>query len=253
MGDAGEADCRARPALDGLPGAHEDLAGPARRHGDRRRRGRRRARPGDRPSPARGREGRPGPGHGRHQGRDPDRAGRGGAAADADDLPAPRAAIARKGGNRPDRTRRRPARGRQMAACRRRLRRHRGERRPMVRHDRPAARSTRLSRRRGHAALDGRRARLRRGRLRDGAEASPAQGRRIRGAPRTAACGEPAPCPVGQAPEPFVPQTRYLSIIGNGDGRALATRGWWAIEGAWVWRWKDHVDRRWIQLYQRRV
>ena len=58
---------------------------------------------------------------------------------------------------------------------------------------------------------------------------------------------------LGKAPEPFVPQTRYLSIIGTGDGRAVATRGSWAIEGAWVWRWKDHVDRKWMRLYQRRV
>jgi selenide,water dikinase len=57
----------------------------------------------------------------------------------------------------------------------------------------------------------------------------------------------------GQTPEPFVPQTRYLSIIGSGDGRAMATLGGWAIEGAWVWRWKDHVDRKWIRLYQRHV
>jgi selenide,water dikinase len=54
-------------------------------------------------------------------------------------------------------------------------------------------------------------------------------------------------------PQPFVPQTRYLSIIGTGDGRAVATRGWWAIEGGWVWRWKDHIDRKWMRLYQRRV
>ena len=58
---------------------------------------------------------------------------------------------------------------------------------------------------------------------------------------------------VGKAPAPFVPQTRYLSIIGTGDGRAVATRGSWAIEGAWVWRWKDHIDRKWMRLYQRRV
>jgi selenide,water dikinase len=58
---------------------------------------------------------------------------------------------------------------------------------------------------------------------------------------------------LGQAPEPFVPQTRYLSIIGTGDGRAMATRGSWAIEGAWVWRWKNHVDRKWMRLYQRRI
>ncbi|HSS84676.1 MAG TPA: FAD-dependent oxidoreductase [Reyranella sp.] len=58
---------------------------------------------------------------------------------------------------------------------------------------------------------------------------------------------------LGQAPEPFVPQARYLSIIGTGDGRAVATRGSWAIEGAWVWRWKSHVDRKWMRLYQRRI
>jgi selenide,water dikinase len=53
----------------------------------------------------------------------------------------------------------------------------------------------------------------------------------------------------GKAPEPFVPQSRYLSIIGTGDGRAVATRGSWAIEGAWVWRWKEHIDRRWMRRY----
>ena len=58
---------------------------------------------------------------------------------------------------------------------------------------------------------------------------------------------------LGEAPRPFVPQTRYLSIIGTGDGRAMATRGSWAIEGAWVWRWKNHVDRKWMRLYQRRI
>ncbi|MGZ3342258.1 MAG: FAD-dependent oxidoreductase [Reyranella sp.] len=58
---------------------------------------------------------------------------------------------------------------------------------------------------------------------------------------------------LGQAPEPFVPQARYLSIIGTGDGHAVATRGSWAIEGAWVWRWKEHVDRKWMRLYQRRI
>jgi selenide,water dikinase len=55
---------------------------------------------------------------------------------------------------------------------------------------------------------------------------------------------------LGKAPEPFVPQSRYLSIIGTGDGRAVATRGRWAIEGAWVWRWKDHIDRKWMQQYR---
>ena len=55
---------------------------------------------------------------------------------------------------------------------------------------------------------------------------------------------------LGQAPKPFTPQRRYLSILGTGDGNAVATRGSWAIEGRWVWRWKDHIDRKWMRMYR---
>ncbi len=55
---------------------------------------------------------------------------------------------------------------------------------------------------------------------------------------------------LGQKLEPFTPQRRYLSIIGTGDGRALATRNGWSVEGAWVWRWKDHIDRKWMRMYR---
>jgi len=54
----------------------------------------------------------------------------------------------------------------------------------------------------------------------------------------------------GEQPQPFVPQRRYLSILGTGDGRAVATRGSWAIEGRWVWWWKDHIDRKWMRMYR---
>jgi len=54
----------------------------------------------------------------------------------------------------------------------------------------------------------------------------------------------------GEQPRPFVPQRRYLSILGTGDGRAVATRGDWAIEGRWVWWWKDPLDRKWIRMYR---
>ena len=54
----------------------------------------------------------------------------------------------------------------------------------------------------------------------------------------------------GERARPFVPQSRYLSILGTGDGRAVATRGDWAIEGRWVWWWKDHIDRKWMRMYR---
>jgi selenide,water dikinase len=55
---------------------------------------------------------------------------------------------------------------------------------------------------------------------------------------------------LGEEARPFVPQSRYLSILGTGDGRAVATRNGWAAEGAWVWRWKDYIDRKWMRMYR---
>jgi selenide,water dikinase len=55
---------------------------------------------------------------------------------------------------------------------------------------------------------------------------------------------------VGRELRPFTPQSRYLSIIGTGDGSAIATRGNWSVAGRWVWHWKDHIDRKWMRMYQ---
>jgi selenide,water dikinase len=46
-----------------------------------------------------------------------------------------------------------------------------------------------------------------------------------------------------------IPQRRALALIGTGDGRAVASRGAFAAEGAWLWRLKQWIDRRWMRGY----
>lgn len=50
---------------------------------------------------------------------------------------------------------------------------------------------------------------------------------------------------------PYRPQRRFLALISTGDRNAIASRGPLLAEGAWVWRLKDWIDRRWMRRYQR--
>jgi len=54
----------------------------------------------------------------------------------------------------------------------------------------------------------------------------------------------------GRALERFVPQSRFLSIVSTGDRYAVASKGAFAVEGAWVWRWKDRLDRRFMERFR---
>ena len=51
----------------------------------------------------------------------------------------------------------------------------------------------------------------------------------------------------GRPLESFVPQERALMLLSCGSRYAIAERGGWTSEGAWVWRWKDWIDRRWLK------
>ncbi len=48
---------------------------------------------------------------------------------------------------------------------------------------------------------------------------------------------------------PYRPQRRWLALISTGDKIAVASRGALGFAGAWVWRWKDRIDRRFMQRF----
>lgn len=54
----------------------------------------------------------------------------------------------------------------------------------------------------------------------------------------------------GQALKRWRPQWRHLALISTGQRHAVASRGSFKAEGAWVWHWKDRIDRRWMRMHQ---
>lgn len=51
--------------------------------------------------------------------------------------------------------------------------------------------------------------------------------------------------------KPYKPQKEYLSLIGTGDGRALATRGNFTLPPyQLLWHWKDCIDRRFMAQFK---
>ena len=53
----------------------------------------------------------------------------------------------------------------------------------------------------------------------------------------------------GQPLLPYRPQRHWLALISTGDQHAVASRGPLGFAGDWVWRWKDHIDRRFMRMF----
>nr|WP_242043637.1 selenide, water dikinase SelD [Leptolyngbya sp. FACHB-671] len=50
--------------------------------------------------------------------------------------------------------------------------------------------------------------------------------------------------------KPFIPQKKYLILVGTGDRAALASRGPFAFgPSPLLWRWKDHIDRKFMRQF----
>jgi pyridine nucleotide-disulfide oxidoreductase family protein len=55
---------------------------------------------------------------------------------------------------------------------------------------------------------------------------------------------------LGKSLKPYRPQKQYLSLIGTGDGRAIATKGIFTLPPhKLLWRYKDWIDRRFMERF----
>jgi selenide,water dikinase len=49
---------------------------------------------------------------------------------------------------------------------------------------------------------------------------------------------------------PYVPQRDYFALLDLGDGRAVGDKWGVAARGAWLQRWKERIDRRFVERFQ---
>ncbi|MEJ2322048.1 MAG: selenide, water dikinase SelD, partial [Gammaproteobacteria bacterium] len=53
----------------------------------------------------------------------------------------------------------------------------------------------------------------------------------------------------GRPLKAYRPQKHFLGLISTGDPCAIASRGNWSLEGKLLWKWKDWIDRRFMQRF----
>jgi selenide,water dikinase len=49
--------------------------------------------------------------------------------------------------------------------------------------------------------------------------------------------------------KPFRPQRTYLTLISTGNRYAVGSKAGLTVQGAWVWRWKDWLDRAFVKKF----
>ncbi len=48
----------------------------------------------------------------------------------------------------------------------------------------------------------------------------------------------------------YQPQANFLKLLNLGDGRAVGEYHGWTFSGRWVWKWKDRIDGRFMDMFQ---